>query len=229
MLQLLITAEINVALLWDFGKAVRVLRKYPDSLLFVNIDEGLDEEKWQQYIAGLMKHDATKDVQIGVLSYNEDPDLAQKYLLEIGVQCGFVVLKLGFKESAKILMKTLEANEVKGRRAHIRVKCQESDRASCNFKLRNGYVSGEILDISSAGFACLCSEISGLKTGELVSDIQLRLGSVLCLVSGKVLGTIERENAPFVVMFDFDLVKTRERQKILQFVYQHTQKEIDTI
>ena len=68
-----------------------------------------------------------------------------------------------------------------------------------------------------------------LKTGMLIRDIQLKLGSVLCLVSGKVLGTQERSNGPFVVMFDFTRMNTRERQKILQFVYQHNQREIDEI
>lgn len=229
MLQLFIAAEVNVSLIWDHAKTLRVLRKFPDSLLFVNIDEGLEESKWELFISSLMKHEPTKNVRIGVLSYNEDFELAQKYLVDVGVQCGFIVLKLGLKESAKILMKTLDANEVRGRRAHIRVNCRESDRATCNFKLKGGYVSGKILDISSAGFACLCEEIAGLKVGTSVNDIQLKLGSVLCLVSGKVLGTQERSNGPFVVMFDFSRVSTRERQKILQFVYQHNQREIDEI
>ena len=39
-----------------------------------------------------MKHDATKSVRIGILTYNEDRILAEKYLLTIGVPCGFVVL-----------------------------------------------------------------------------------------------------------------------------------------
>ena len=110
MLQVLITAEIEVALVSDHKKALRVIGKYPDSVLLVNIDEGLSEEEWERYITQIMKLDATKNVKIGVLTYNENADLAQKYLINIGVQCGYIVLKLGLKESAAILLKTLEAN-----------------------------------------------------------------------------------------------------------------------
>ena len=38
MLQLLIATEINVALITDHVKTLRILKKYPDSLLFINVD-----------------------------------------------------------------------------------------------------------------------------------------------------------------------------------------------
>ena len=66
----------------------------------------------------------TGSVQIGILSYNEDRELAEKYLMDIGVQCGFIKLKLGLQESIAIILKTLEATEARGNRKYVRAKLQ---------------------------------------------------------------------------------------------------------
>jgi hypothetical protein len=229
MLQLFIAAEIEVALLHDHSHALKVISKFPDSILFINIEEGQPEPIWERFITHMIKNEKTKNVRIGILSYNDNPDLAEKYLIKIGIHCGFVVLRLGFKDSAKILLKTLEANEVRGRRAHIRAKCLEADHATCNFKVQGNFVTGKILDISAAGFACLVEENMGLRQGAFLNDIQLKLSTVICRVAGKLLGNQTDNQKPFVVIFDKELVSPKEIQKIRRFIYQHTQQNIDSI
>ena len=46
----LIRNEYEIYLLFDHMKTVRLLEKYNDSILFINIDEGLMENEWEKYI-----------------------------------------------------------------------------------------------------------------------------------------------------------------------------------
>ena len=225
MIQLLIAAEYEVALLNDRTSVPRVLEKLPNAILFINIDEGLKEAEWENYIRRMLASEKTRNVGVGILSYNESPELAQKYLMDIGVPCGFVTLKLGLRESARIILKTLEANEARGRRQYVRVACDPSVGATFNFKLANEYVTGRILDISSAGMACTFDKDVPLSPGDPLADMQLKFRAVLCRASGRLIGFRSGNNPKrYVVMFDKD-INQREKQKIHEFVYRRIQED----
>ncbi len=228
MLHLLIAAEYEVALLWDTQRAIRALGKYPDSILFVNIEEGMKEPEWEAFIRNVMANEKTKGVRIGILAYNADPAMKKKYLMDIGVQCGFVTLKLGLKESFKIIVKTLEANEAKGRRRYVRAVCRPEDKAMFNVKFAGDFLAGTILDISSVGMACTFDKPPALKPGMNLDDIQLKLRAVLCRVSGKLVGVDKERGERLVVLFSPN-ISPRERHKIHQFVYERLQETIDVL
>lgn len=228
MLHLLIAAEYEVALLRDIQQALRVLNKFPDSILFVNIEAGMEEPQWETFIRNIMNNEKTKGVRIGILAYNPDPALTKKYLMDIGVQCGFVTLKLGLKESFRIFVKALEANEARGRRRYVRATCRPQDKATFNVKYSGEYFGGTILDISSVGMACTFDKPQNLRPGTLLDDIQLKLRAVLCKVSGKLVGSDKDRGERLVVLFSQD-ISPRERHKIHQFVYDRLQETIDTL
>ncbi|MBT3275049.1 MAG: PilZ domain-containing protein [Spirochaetales bacterium] len=227
MIHLLIASEYEVALIADRHLAMRAIAKYPNSIVFVNIDEGLRETEWEALIRNLMSDDKTKQVSIGIISSGNDLALKEKYLMTIGVPCGYVSLRPGLKESFKIIVKTLEANEARGRRKYIRAECRLQDKASFNIKLSGEYLAGDIVDISSVGMACTFDKPIQLRPGSSVSDIQLKLRAILCRLSGKLVGTtlvdgIERH----VILFDKS-ISPKERHKIHKFVYERLQESID--
>ena len=228
MLHLLIAAEYEVALLYDAQKTLRVLNKYPDSILFINIEEGMKEPEWAAFITKIMENERTKEVRIGILSYNSTPALKKKYLMDIGIQCGVVTLKLGLKESFKIIATTLEANEAKGRRKYVRAVCSSHDKAMFNVKYGGDYLTGSILDISSVGMACTFDTPQNLKLGLALDDIQLKLRAVLCRVKGKLVGMDKEKGERLVVLFS-QKISPRERHKIHQFVYDRLQEIIDAL
>jgi hypothetical protein len=228
MLHLLIAAEYEVALIHDEQKALRALIEYPDSILFVNIEEGMQESQWETFIRDILSNEKTKNVRIGILAYNDDPALKKKYLMDIGVQCGYITLKLGLKESFRIIAKTLEANEAKGRRQYVRVTCGARDRAKFNIKLNGDYLNGTILDISSVGMACTFDTQQDFKPGMVLDDIQLQLRAVRCRVKGKLVGIHKEQDERLVVMFSQE-ISLRERNKIHQFVYNRLQEMIDAL
>lgn len=228
MLHLLIAAEYEVALLRDTQKALRALSKYPDAILLINIEEGMKESEWEAFIRNIMRNEKTREVRIGILAYNADPVLKKKYLMDIGVRCGFVTLKLGLKESFRIIVKALEANEAKGRRRYVRAICGPQDRAMFNVKYAGEFLTGTILDISSVGMACTFDKPQQLKPGIELDDIQLKLRAVLCRASGKLVGTDKEKEERLLVLFGNN-ISPRERHKIHQFVYERLQEAIDAL
>ena len=225
LISVIVKYEFEVYLLDDHQQAAKAAKFFPDSIIFINLDDGLSEPQWEEYIRGLMDSEETAGLKIGILSYNEDANLAQKYLMDIMVPCGFIKLKLGLVESTKILLKTLEVNEAKGRRKYVRATCGDSSKATFNIKLKTGIHSGQVIDISAAGMACTFDDDVALKVGTVIDDIQLRLKGTLCRAGGKLAGINQGEINRYVIMFGSE-VDDANLQKIHSFVHSALQESL---
>lgn len=155
------------------------------------------------------------------------PGLARKYLMELMVPCGFIHLKIGLAESKKIILKTLEANEARGRRRYVRARCSDGKRASLNVKVGKNVCSGSILDISAAGMTFDLDTPVKLKPQTILEDIQLRLKGTLCRLTGIYLGTAQGTVGNHLLMFALP-VEEDITQKIHRFIFQSLQEEMDS-
>lgn len=220
--------EYEIYTLKDHRKVKLLLKKYEDSILFINIDEHLNEQEWYEYVESITESDEYKGVQIGILTYNENTDLQQKYLLELSVTCGFIQLKLGKEDSKNIILKTLEANESKGKRKYIRATSTNSRRSTFNFKLGTELKTGIVNDISSVGMSCLFNEPIELKKNALLPKMQLKLNGRLILVDGIVFGSrkISNKETLFVIMFT-NSIKEDSKAKIHKYIGEVIQENMD--
>jgi hypothetical protein len=223
----LMNDEYEVYLFWDHERVRKLLKVFSDSILFINLDDGLKEPEWEDYVRAIMSDKDTREVRIGILSFYEDKALAEKYLMDIMVPCGFIKLKIGIEESTKIILKTLEANEAKGRRRFVRAVCK-SCYATFNIKISNSLLTGEILDISSAGMACTFDGGFSLEPNTRLDDIQLRLKGFICRVSGRVAGITQGDNRRTIIMFN-DGMDYQTLQKIRKFIFSTLQNELNEI
>lgn len=219
--------EYEVYLVKDHKRCRALLARYPDSILFVNIDAELKEEDWERYIRELTESERFADVRIGILSYNANEELARKYLMEIGVSAGFIKLSLGLQESTNIILRALEANEARGRRKYVRVKTDDAAApARFNVKVDGEIKTGIIRDISSVGMACMFDEFVRLPERSYLRDMQLKLKGGLTTVSGVVSGVRQGEHTVYVVMFD-PRSNPDARNRIRRFVHRHKQQHIE--
>jgi hypothetical protein len=226
MIDEIIAHEFEVYLISDIPKTLKLMEKYPDSILFINIDEGQEESAWEQYIQSIIKNETMSDVRIGILTYNNDPDLARKYLMDIGVQCGFIKLSLGLQESTDIILRALSANEAKGRRKYVRAKITDPGSAGFNVNAKGMTRNGHVLDISSVGMAVSFDGDSDLEIRSQLPDIQLRLRGILTMVSGVILGNRSDDSSVYVVLFT-GKTPDQSRLKIRTFVFQTLQNNIE--
>ncbi|MDA3811050.1 MAG: PilZ domain-containing protein [Spirochaetaceae bacterium] len=227
LIQDLIDREYEVYFINDHNKVQSVCEFYTAPLIFINIDEGLEEHEWEKLIRSLMENESTAHAKIGILTYNENPQLAQKYLMDIMVPCGFIRLKLGTNDSTQIIFKTLDANEVKGKRKFVRASC-DSDKATLNVSHNGNIYSGNIVDISSVGMAITFNDTIALEKNTYFKDIQLKLRGILLRVSAVVIGfrIIDEEKTIYVLLFD-QYVTTQIKSKLRAYINRTLQHEME--
>ncbi len=228
LVEVIFQAEYEVYLIRDHIKAHRLLARFPDSILFVNVDERVHGVDWMTYISDFLTNPATKSTRIGVLSYNENPELAKRYLMELSIPCGFVRLRLGLRESARILIQALEANEARGKRKHVRVSISRDTIVTFNVKMGRTLLRGYIRDISVAGMACHF-ERSVPETGETLEDIQLNLRGAIARVAGAVAGMRSTSEGRLYVIVFAQNDDGDSRHKIQSFVYATLQAQMDRL
>jgi hypothetical protein len=207
-------------------KRVLALPDFQNALLFVNIDEELSERDWKDYVRGLRESPATSHVQIGILSYNVDAALSGAYLMEIGVQCGFVKLRVGVAESTRIVLATLVATEAKGQRKYVRASCTGILSVGFNAKVGGTVAGGRILDISSVGMACVFDTDPKLKPETALPDTQLKLKGSIAMVGATVAGTRQAgADRVYVVLFAQPLPEG-VKERIYRFIRECLQAQM---
>ncbi|MDR1507038.1 MAG: PilZ domain-containing protein [Treponema sp.] len=226
MLDILIMAGFESYTVHDDKRAIKLLIRFPGSIMFVNIDEGHSEQEWESYIRGVQESPKTRDSKLGILSYNTDQKLMQKYLMDIAVPCGYIQLKLGIKESTRIMLTALEANEARGRRKFIRANCGDDANATVNIKGAGGVYYGKILDISASGIAARFDKVEEYAPNTPVREVQLKLRGSLVLVNTTFMG--KRADNVCVLLFD---AKMDQGQKLVvhRFIKYTLQRSMDNL
>lgn len=232
LIDVLIQAEFEVALVKSYQGIFPLILEYPTSLFFLNTEHPMPDKSrsWDWVIDQIHTSQKDRTVKIGVMGYNNSPELAQHYIMEKGVECGYIQLKLGLAQTAKILLKTLELNEARGRRKYIRVRTG-GGKSTINIRTAGGFADGELLDVSSVGVAASMKDPTILLAqGEKLEDMQLRLWGTLVKVSGKIMGTRTQDNGSpiHVVMFDPPLDGVA-KSKIHSFIRKVLQHETDSV
>jgi hypothetical protein len=228
MLDILIMAVYETYTILDEKRARKLLEKFPGSIMFINIDEGLKEPEWEVYIRGIMDDPKTKDSSLGIMSYNQDKTLMQKYLMDVAIPCGYIQLKLGLQESTKIILAALDANEAKGRRKYIRAECEDDINATMNFKENSSIFHGKILDISSAGIAARVEKGPDLAANSLLRAVQCKLRGGLFMTDMIYMGKRRDDQSNFILLFD---PKMSQENKLIihRYIKLCLQKYIDAL
>lgn len=225
---ILADAEFEVYTTRDHAQLARYLRKDPDCLTFVNIDEGDDEGIWRGWIKSIGDDPVTANAAFGIVTTLDDEDKKSAYLMNLGVQCGFIVVKLGAAKTAEILLRTLEANEARGRRKYVRAMCPP-DAAEFNCTTDAGLLGGTIRDLSSVGMSAIFSGGIAIKTGTRLKDMQLILRGIRVMVTGVVIGSHEAAGVGtiVVIMFEPASLTDDKRNKLRAFIRKTLQAMMD--
>ena len=221
--------EFEVYLAHDHEKLRRSIAAFPDSLVFVNLDDGLDEAGWMAYVEALRAE--APAVGIGIVTLNDDSELREHYLMNLQVQCGFVILKIGAAKTTEILVKTLEANEARGRRKFVRAICGPG-LAQCAIEHEGSRLSADLSDLSSAGLALRFREAVIVRVGTVFPDMVLTIKGQRLIASGVVVATRTADNGGgnvHVLMFDPGSLDEVKRDKLKSLVSRINQSAMDLI
>jgi len=228
VLQTLIDREFEVYLTRDHKRLRQVISGFPDAIVFIDIDEGLQEREWEAYVRALRAE--APGVGLGILTLNDLHSVREKYLMDIQVQCGFVILKLGAAKTADILVKTLEANEARGRRRFVRAACPPGT-GQCMVEYEESTLRGEVLDISSAGMVACIAGGDCLGVGTVLKDMAISFKGLRSRVTGFVAARRSDPKGPplQVVMFAPDSLDEEGRGKLRNLVAHVNQLTMDRL
>ena len=210
--------ELEVYIVKDETKLKHALKKFPESIVFACISEGMKESAWEEWIRGVMGNAETARVQIGVIASGNDEAARRKYTEQLRVPCGFITIKSDANTAIKQLVTILNNVDAKGRRKYIRALTDIETNTTVNLPMNGTFVNGVIKDISVVGFSCTFADDPELAKNSLFGDIQLRLQSQLLKAEGIVFGSRMEENQKtYVILFTQRIdpdVKTRIRKYI---------------
>ncbi len=218
----IIKNEFEVYVVEDHLRLKTLLVRYPNAIVFINIEERLREEEWEKYMREILANPATGNVGLGVFTYfDRSKALTEKYLLELGVNCGYIRLKTDIAKCKDIIFRMLEANEARGKRRFVRGVCNPR-LDSFNVELNRSRYSGKVLDISIAGMACQFQDLGRkIEVGMDLKDIQLVLRGIHCQVCGKVI-RIDRRGGDadvYIILFLAECLTPLIKDKIHSFIH----------
>jgi hypothetical protein len=219
--------EFEVYIVKDHDALVKVLKRYPGSIVFADIDERMSEKDWEAWIRGLVNKPETKQTGIGILSVNGDESLKRKYVNSVKVQCGYTVLNTDLNNVIRQLVEILKVMEAKGRRKYIRAAAENEALTTINLPLNGAFVNGVIKDISVVGLSCSFAEDPELAKNTLFQNIQIKLQSALLKVEGIVFGArMDGPSKIYVILFT-KRIDPEIRTKIRKYIQQNLQTKMD--
>jgi len=219
----LVQQEYEVYIAKDHARLARTLKKYPDSVLFINIDDGMSALEWERWIGALMTSDP--EIKIGIFSSNEE--LRARYINDMKVSCGFMPLKLDMSKTTTKMLEILKIMNVKGRRKFLRATTELEKTATMNMPHGGDFINGTIKDISVVGISCSFDVDPELTKNSFFKDIQIRLQSILLKVEAVVFGSRMDGAEKIYVLIFTQRIDPDVRVKIRKYIQQNMQNKMD--
>jgi len=219
--------EFEIYAIKDSTHLTPVLKKYNDSVVYVNLDDNTfksELEKWIEVV-----HTAVPNVKIGVFSSSTDEEYKKKYSNKSYIACGLINLKLDMNRAAQKISETLDSLNVKGRRKYLRASTERETTATINLPHDGNFIKGTIKDVSVVGISCTFDNDPGLKNKSLYKDIQIRLQSMLLKAEAVVFGSRnDSGNTIYVLIFNTQRISPDVRTKIRKYIQQNLQHKMDS-
>ena len=223
----LVQQEFEIYTAKDKDALKRLFRKYPDSVVFVDINEQLTEKEWETWITGIMNAPDTRKVCVGIVTANDDELIKRKYLMTVKVPCGYTVLKFDLDKAIQHIIEVLQGVEAKGRRKFIRASTGKDSNATINLPVNGMFVNGQIKDISVVGISCTLEGNPDIVKNTLFKDIQIKLQSSLLKVEGIIFGSrMDGKEKVYVLLFT-QRIDPDVRTRVRKFIQQNLQSKID--
>jgi hypothetical protein len=225
----LVQREYEAYVVKDRAVLRKVLRRFPGSLVFIDIDQISGEKEWEGWVREVMKATDLKDIRIGVLTANRSDILQNKYAYMLHLPCGYTMIHQDLHITVTQMLGILDTNEAKGRRKYLRATAEGEGQTVVNFPLAGRFVSGSIRDISSAGFSCAFSEDPEFTKNSAFSNVQIKLRHTILNVETVIFGSRVEEIVKTYVALFTDRISPDTRVKIRKYIQGNLQAKMDAI
>jgi len=217
--------EYEVYIIKDHIQFIRVLEKYPDSIVFINIDDKMPKKEWEKWISE--KLSAFHELKIGIFTSDTSDELHDRLSSKFSVPCGFTNLRHDMSVYNNKIIETLNSLDVKGRRKYLRASTKDETTATMNMPFGGNIINAVIKDVSVVGISCVFDNDPNLAKNELIKNIQVRLQSMLLKVEAVVFGSRVVEDEKIYVMIFTQRIDTEVKAKIRKYIQHNLQTKMD--
>lgn len=221
-------------------KIREIIRLFPDSILYFNVDSSIDGIEWKSYIAELQEF-VGKNIFIGIFylsrqNQQDEERIKDYYINNLHVRAGCFALSAGNHNNFDSILSVLETTGAKGRRSLVRANCDSSSTVRIEHKGKT--CTANLLDINLSYFRCdLQANTSDFEIFEKVRDVNVSVNGTAFL-SDVVLIMKRTLNDKTLCIFMFikrddtpDLEEEIEKklnQKIYQMVLTENTEKLQT-
>jgi hypothetical protein len=202
------------------------LLECPGAVVFVYENNFPHHFKWPYHYEKLVACGEEGKIMISTWYREERTLRVRNDFSNFTVPIAEISLEEGSRAIVRHILELLSALDARGRRKHIRVRCDDGYSATFSVKIQKQIYSGSIIDISSIGMACVFSDQIELAPKKYLDNIQLRLNGQLCQLSGTIFGKREINGSlVYVIVFSYQEMPD-VRNKISDYIYVALQREL---
>lgn len=221
-------------------KVREIIRLFPDSILYFNIDSSIDGIEWKSYISELQNF-VGKNIYIGIFylsrqNSQEEESIKDFYLDKLHVRAGCFALSAHDHNNFDSILSVMEKSGAKGRRSLVRAFCDSSSTVKIEHKGKKCLAN--LLDINLSYFRCdLQTNTENFEIFEKIRDVAVSANGMsfisdAVLIMKRTLNDktlcifmfIKRDDSPDL---DFETEK-KLNQKIYQIVLNENSEKLQT-
>lgn len=225
----LTASEYEVYSIDTYKMVKAILRKYPDSICFINIDcEELSFKEWFNFVQSFNDDPVLSTIFFGVISQYAPKPERENFLLHAQIPAGFIQYTPDMNAMVDIFTAILEINGAMGKRKYIRADCGKNPTIYADIEVEGKPVPLLIQNISSVGLSCYASEKQlPMFQEKSVHRMMLHLrgtkisGSVIILMCRNI------DNQNVVIMLFSQGLAFSSKTIIREFVRTQIQKNLD--
>jgi hypothetical protein len=225
----LIRYGYEVYVIKDHNQIPLLVKKYPYSIVYINIFEKMEEKEWEKFIKEIINNPENIGVQIGICTYSTSNDeyYSAKYLIDLGLTGGYINLYTSYKKSLDNILKVLEASEARGKRKYVRVNPFVNDKNTLVMVDVDGkQYQGRIIDLS---IYCMSVEfgVHCLVKNQILRKVIMKLRGVPFPIQALVKG-FHSDNQNIYLLIFINLTENI-KSKIFDYIYERLQAEVQDV
>lgn len=225
----LFNKEYEVYTINDYRRAKAVLKNFPDSICFIDVDDGLTPNGWFNFMDSFENDEMLSTIFLGIISSSLGYAQKMHFLMQSVVPAGFIGLNQPHDDLIEQIRSILDLNGAKGRRRFVRADCIDDARIGIFFDFGEKRFTARVKDISSAGLSCIVSlkYQQFFKINMLIREFSLIIDNETYKCSAAVLKAFASSNDKLTVVIVFtQAISFNVRKSIREYLQSFLQGRI---
>ena len=211
----------EVYIIREYTCAKPILRMHENAICFIFIDDVLSFDAWFNFIKSFENDPSLQSIFLGVLSIKTKPKDQERFLMNLKLPGGFVLLEKNMEISEQAIEGILKINGALGVRKCIRLEL--SDNNDVNGYFTNGAMlySFRLVNISELGFAAVipAKMANVFQQGRVIPNVSITMKRFSFVCSIVVYKTVIVKDSCTVVAMLHPETSSAVKRKIHNFIY----------